>query len=225
MNEWKQPGWGSDKREYSTDIFSSSADKLHQKRVKQEYKSRAEVALDNSVRLYNEAKVNGYEDFEIGNELKSPVIRYYRKYWLDDMIMLMIIVSVITFLTSFYTPLASIGYFALIATMWGYGEKNFLKFYLKDFEMKIEEEDMMLEKIFSSVYNPLFYGVLVFIFVLASYIALYFSTNLWLNLPDNFVEWLSVKFEFYPSHEIYAYTNLILMLGLVATKSVKRFRR
>ena len=94
--------------------------KVDNQRIKQEYKSKAETALDNVVRLWNNAKING-SSLELGEEHKSPIIRYYKNYWLSDMVTGMLAISFIIFVLSFYRMgEATFLFIVLFGVMYGY---------------------------------------------------------------------------------------------------------
>jgi hypothetical protein len=65
---------------------NKNSEKLEKKVIKQTNKNKAENALDNVVRLWKNAKLNGLTEFEISEDYLSPIRRYYRNYWLKELI-------------------------------------------------------------------------------------------------------------------------------------------
>ena len=90
------------------DIFGNFEKNLNQKniekrRVRQEYRGKAENAIDNIARLVDNSRINGFQDYQIGEEFKNSIVRYYRNYWIKDMQKSLLAIAIIIFILSFYT--------------------------------------------------------------------------------------------------------------------------
>lgn len=200
--------------------------KVDNQRIKQEYKSKAETALDNVVRLWNNAKING-SSLELGEEHKSPIIRYYKNYWLSDMVTGMLAISFIIFVLSFYRMgEATFLFIVLFGVMYGYSEKMFLKFYLKDFSISKTEENIILNKIFPNRSSWINNSLMLALILGLSLGSAIFSFNFDYEIPLNITKYLSFgDMQFQEKNIIFAFLNLILALLLTADKFVKKYRR
>lgn len=200
--------------------------KVDNQKIKQDYKSRAETALDNVIRLYNNAKING-SSLELGEEHKSPIIRYYKNYWLSDMVTGMLAISFIIFVLSFYRMgEATFLFIVLFGVMYGYSEKMFLKFYLKDFSISKTEENIILNKIFPNRSSWINNSLMLALILGLSLGSAIFSFNFDYEIPLNITKYLSFgDMQFQEKNIIFAFLNLILALLLTADKFVKKYRR
>lgn len=200
--------------------------KVDNQRIKQEYKSKAETALDNVVRLWNNAKING-SSLELGEEHKSPIIRYYKNYWLSDMVTGMLAISFIIFVLSFYRMgEATFLFIVLFGVMYGYSEKMFLKFYLKDFSISKTEENIILNKIFPNRSSWINNSLMLALILCLSLGSAIYSFNFDYEIPLNITKYLSFgDMQFQEKNIIFAFLNLILALLLTADKFVKKYRR
>ncbi len=200
--------------------------KVDNQKIKQDYKSRAETALDNVIRLYNNAKING-SSLELGEEHKSPIIRYYKNYWLSDMVTGMLAISFIIFVLSFYRMgEATLLFIVLFGVMYGYSEKMFLKFYLKDFSISKTEENIILNKIFPNRSSWINNSLMLALILGLSLGSAIFSFNFDYELPVNIAKYLGFgDMQFQEKNIIFAFLNLILALLLTADKFVKKYRR
>ena len=200
--------------------------KVDNQRIKQEYKSKAETALDNVVRLWNNAKING-SSLELGEEHKSPILRYYKNYWLSDMAIGLLATSFIIFVLSFYKIiLATSLLVVLFVIMYGYSEKMFMRFYLKDFSISKTEENIITNKFFPNRSSWINNSLLLALILALSLGSAIFSYNFDYEMPINIAKYLSFgDMQFQEKNIIFAFTNLILALLLTTDKFVKKFRR
>ena len=58
----------------------SLSQKLQNQKFKQDYKSRAEDALDNIISQFNQAKTNQIQDWDPSSKDKAQVTRYFKRY-------------------------------------------------------------------------------------------------------------------------------------------------
>lgn len=202
-------------------------EKLEKKVIKQTYKNKAENALDNVVRLWKNAKLNGLTEFEISEDYLSPIRRYYRNYWLKDMVGILSVLSALIFISSFYLWGGSqlIFIFAFL-TMWGFSEQNFMKFYLKDFEIDKTEEKVITARIFPKRYNLIGNLIILLIVLMLSLFAATYNQPILLNLKASTIDFLSIgDLQFRTKNELFAYTNFLMLWLIGMTKTIKLYRR
>lgn len=202
-------------------------EKLEKKVIKQTYKNKAENALDNVVRLWKNAKLNGLTEFEISEDYLSPIRRYYRNYWLKDMVGILSVLSALIFISSFYLWGGSqlIFIFAFL-TMWGFSEQNFMKFYLKDFEIDKIEEKVITARIFPKRYNLIGNLIILPIVLMLSLFAATYNQPILLNLKASTIDFLSIgDLQFRTKNELFAYTNFLMLWLIGMTKTIKLYRR
>lgn len=206
---------------------NKNSEKLEKKVIKQTYKNKAENALDNVVRLWKNAKLNGLTEFEISEDYLSPIRRYYRNYWLKDMVRILSILSALIFISSFYLWAGSqlIFIFAFL-TMWGFSEQNFMKFYLKDFEIDKTEEKVITARIFPKRYNLIGNLTILQIVLLLSLFAATYNQPILLDLKASTIDFLSIgDLQFRAKNELFAYTNFLMLWVIGMTKTIKLYRR
>lgn len=206
---------------------NKNSEKLEKKVIKQTYKNKAENALDNVVRLWKNAKLNGLTEFEISEDYLSPIRRYYRNYWLKDMVRILSILSALIFISSFYLWAGSqlIFIFAFL-TMWGFSEQNFMKFYLKDFEIDKTEEKVITARIFPKRYNLIGNLTILPIVLLLSLFAATYNQPILLDLKASTIDFLSIgDLQFRTKNELFAYTNFLMLWVIGITKTIKLYRR
>lgn len=206
---------------------NKNSEKLEKKVIKQTYKNKAENALDNVVRLWKNAKLNGLTEFEISEDYLSPIRRYYRNYWLKDMVRILSILSALIFISSFYLWAGSqlIFIFAFL-TMWGFSEQNFMKFYLKDFEIDKTEEKVITARIFPKRYNLIGNLTILQIVLLLSLFAATYNQPILLDLKASTIDFLSIgDLQFRTKNELFAYTNFLMLWVIGMTKTIKLYRR
>ncbi|MFW3344114.1 hypothetical protein [Aliarcobacter butzleri] len=206
---------------------NKNSEKLEKKVIKQTYKNKAENALDNVVRLWKNAKLNGLTEFEISEDYLSPIRRYYRNYWLKDMVRILSILSALIFISSFYLWAGSqlIFIFAFL-TMWGFSEQNFMKFYLKDFEIDKTEEKVITARIFPKRYNLIGNLTILPIVLLLSLFAATYNQPILLDLKASTIDFLSIgDLQFRTKNELFAYTNFLMLWVIGMTKTIKLYRR
>lgn len=206
---------------------NKNSEKLEKKVIKQTYKNKAENALDNVVRLWKNAKLNGLTEFEISEDYLSPIRRYYRNYWLKDMVRILSILSALIFISSFYLWAGSqLIFIFTFLTMWGFSEQNFMKFYLKDFEIDKTEEKVITARIFPKRYNLIGNLTILPIVLLLSLFAATYNQPILLDLKASTIDFLSIgDLQFRAKNELFAYTNFLMLWVIGMTKTIKLYRR
>lgn len=199
------------------DIFSNIENNYRQKnaekrRIRQEYLARAETAADNAARLILNAKKNGIEHIDMGEEYKGPIIRYYRKYWLRYMHISLIFIAILIFIISFYafeaTYLIFISFLVLLAT----SEDVYMVRLVGFGTYSSQELEEIKAKLFAYRYDiKRNFGLMVG-FIIISIIAHTFTFSI-LNYAT--AGWIFFeKFTFNPQNEVYAIINVILILSM-----------
>lgn len=204
---------------------SNNSNKQEYRKIKQDYKSKMETALDNIVRLFNNAKSNGYDDFRIGEEFKSPITRYYRNFWLSRLTFSLLLIMCAAFISSFYfygeATFLIVICFALI---FAFSEKVFLTLNLRFFDLNKKEKEVIINKIFRKRTHFLMILFLP-VFILISMTSLFLG-DYYLNLPQNLIKILSIDnvLHFKPQNLVFALTNTGIV-GLLALYSFyKKFK-
>ena len=88
---------------------ASQQKRLQNQKIKQDYKSRAEDALDNIISEFNQAKTNQITDWNPSSKDKAQITRYFKRYWDNNFFTYSFIIGLFTFLLSFYTTFSVIG--------------------------------------------------------------------------------------------------------------------
>lgn len=203
---------------------SNNSNKQEYRKIKQDYKSKMETALDNVVRLFNNAKANKYDDFRVGEEFKSPIVRYYRNFWLSKLIFSLLIMMCLIFISSFYfygeaTFLIVIS-FALIFI---FSEKVFLTLNLRFFDLNKKEKEVIINKIFTKRTHFLMILFLPF-FILISMFSLFF-VSFDFEIPNKIIDFLNIgNLKFKPQNLVFALTNTALVALLALYSFLKKYR-
>ena len=197
------------------DIFANFDKNINSKsaarqRVKQEYLSRAEQASDQIAKIIDNARVNGISDFEISDEFKGPIVRYYRKYWLKYMQISLAIICLVMFILSFYTFQSSYLFLLAFAVVFATNEDIYLLKLLGLGVYSSQELDKIKAKLFPLRYNFSRNFFALCIVVIMSIIAHTISSRL--LMPVELSNYLSFSdFKFNPNNEFFAFYNSILV--------------
>ena len=200
------------------DIFANFEKNINSKlaakqRVKQEYLSRAEEATDKIAKIIDNSRINGVSDFEISDEFKGPIVRYYRKYWLKYMQISLAIICLVMFILSFYTFQSSYLFLLAFAVVFATNEDIYLLKLLGLGVYSSQELDKIKAKLFPLRYNFSRNFFALCIVVIMSIIAHTISSRL--LMPVELSNYLSFSdFEFKPENEFFAFYNAIL-LGVI----------
>ena len=200
------------------DIFANFGKNINSKaaakqRVKQEYLSRAEEATDKIAKIIDNSRINGVSDFEISDEFKGPIVRYYRKYWLKYMQISLGIISLIAFILSFYTFQASYLFLLAFAVIFVSSEDIYMLKIVGFGVYSSRELEKIKAKLFPLRYNFARNFFALLIVIIMSIIAHTISSRL--LMPVEFANYFSFSdFEFKPQNEFFAFYNAIL-LGVI----------
>ena len=197
------------------DIFANFEKNLNSKtaarqRVKQEYLSRAEQASDQIAKIIDNARMNGISDFEISDEYRGPIVRYYRKYWIKYMQISLAIIGLIMFILSFYTFEASYLFLLAFAVIMATSEDIYLIKLVGFGVFSSKELEKIKAKLFPRRYNFSRNFFALLIIIIMSIIAHTISSRL--LMPIEFANYFSFSdFEFKPQNEFFAFYNAILV--------------
>ncbi|MCT7508698.1 hypothetical protein [Aliarcobacter cryaerophilus] len=197
------------------DIFANFEKNLNSKaaarqRVKQEYLSRAEQASDQIAKIIDNARVNGIADFEISDEYRGPIVRYYRKFWIKYMQISLAIICIMIFVSSFYTFEASYLFLVAFAVIFATSEDIYLLSIFGFGVYSSRELEKIKAKLFPLRYNFSRNFFALLIVVIMSIIAHTISSRL--LMPAELSHYLSFSgFVFKPDNEFFAFYNSILV--------------
>ena len=200
------------------DIFANFGKNINSKaaakqRVKQEYLAKAEQASDQIAKIIDNARLNGVADFEISDEFRGPLVRYYRKYWLKYMQISLGIISLIAFILSFYTFQASYLFLLAFAVIFVSSEDIYMLKIVGFGVYSSKELEKIKAKLFPRRYNFARNFFALLIVIIMSIIAHTISSRL--LMPVELSNYLSFSdFEFKPENEFFAFYNAIL-LGVI----------
>ncbi|MGJ0287759.1 hypothetical protein [Aliarcobacter cryaerophilus] len=197
------------------DIFANFEKNINSKaaakqRVKQEYLSRAEQASDQIAKIIDNARINGIAEFEISDEFRGPIVRYYRKYWLKYMQISLAIICIMIFVSSFYTFEASYLFLFAFEVIFATSEDIYLIKLVGFGVYSSRELEKIKAKLFPLRYNFSRNFFALLIVVIMSIIAHTISSRL--LMPVELANYLSFSdFEFKPQNEFFAFYNAILV--------------
>ena len=197
------------------DIFANFGKNINSKaaakqRVKQEYLAKAEQASDQIAKIIDNARLNGIADFEISDEFRGPLVRYYRKYWLKYMQISLGIISLIAFILSFYTFQASYLFLLAFAVIFVSSEDIYMLKIVGFGVYSSRELEKIKAKLFPLRYNFARNFFALCIVVIMSIIAHTISSRL--LMPIEFANYFSFSnFKFNADNEFFAFYNSILV--------------
>ena len=200
------------------DIFANFEKNINSKsatrqRVKQEYVSKAEAATDQIAKIIDNSRINGVPDFEISDEFRGPIVRYYRKYWIKYMQISLAIIGLIMFILSFYTFQSSYLFLLAFAVIMATSEDIYLIKLVGFGVFSSKELEKIKAKLFPLRYNFARNFFALLIVIIMSIIAHTISSRL--LMPVELSNYLSFSdFEFKPENEFFAFYNAIL-LGVI----------
>ena len=200
------------------DIFANFDKNINSKfaakqRVKQEYLAKAEAATDQIAKIIDNARLNGIADFEISDEYRGPIARYYRKYWIKYMQISLAIICLVMFILSFYTFQSSYLFLLAFAVIFVSSEDIYMLKIVGFGVYSSKELEKIKAKLFPRRYNFARNFFALLIVIIMSIIAHTISSRL--LMPVELSNYLSFSdFEFKPENEFFAFYNAIL-LGVI----------
>ncbi len=125
----------SSQNHWENQTQSSQQKRLHNLKIKQEYKSRAENALDNIISEHEQSKINQITDWNPNPKDKAQINRFYKRYWDNNFFAYATITLIITFILSFYSSFAGLGILVVFILEFSFSQNSFLKYYLNDYQI------------------------------------------------------------------------------------------
>ena len=197
------------------DIFGNFEKNINSKaaarqRVKQEYLSKSEAATDQIAKIIDNARINGISDFDISDEFRGPIVRYYRKYWLKYMQISLATIALIMFILSFYTFQASYFFLLAFAVIFASSEDIYILSLVGFGVYSSQELEKIKAKLFPRRYNFARNFFALLIVIIMSIIAHTISSRL--LMPIELANYLSFSdFKFKADNEFFAFYNAILV--------------
>ncbi len=205
---------------------ASQQKRLHNLKIKQEYKSRAENALDNIISEHEQAKRNQIADWNPSSKDKAQITRYYKRYWDNNFFAYSTVTSIITFILSFYTSFAGLGILIVFILEFSFSQNSFLKYYLNDYQIEKEDFEYLKNKIFGRQLNILITCIIAIILTILSLVMSFYTIGIYIN-SEKFSIYLNVLSRFYPfymDNELFAYTNVFSISILIFLKIIEKWR-
>lgn len=216
----------SSQNHWENQTQSSQQKRLHNLKIKQEYKSRAENALDNIISEHEQSKINQITDWNPNPKDKAQINRFYKRYWDNNFFAYATITLIITFILSFYSSFAGLGILVVFTLEFSFSQNSFLKYYLNDYQIKKEDFEYLKNKIFGRQLNILITCIIAIILTIISLVMSFYTIGIYIN-PEKFSIYLNVLSRFYPfymDNELFAYTNVFSISILIFLKIIEKWR-
>jgi len=205
---------------------ASQQKRLQNQKIKQDYKSRAEDALDNIISEFNQSKTNQITDWNPSSKDKAQITRYFKRYWDNNFFTYSFIIGIMTFILSFYTIYAVVGIVAVFVLKLTLSQNSFLKYFLNDHQIEKEDFEYLKNKIFGKQLNILTTFIITVVLTLMSFSLSFITIGIYIDplklLP--FENILSRWYPFIPDNELFAYTNVLSIFILIALKVIEKWR-
>ncbi len=205
---------------------SSQQKRLQNQKIKQDYKSRAEDALDNIISEYNQSKTNQITDWNPSSKDKAQITRYFKRYWDNNFFTYSFIIGLFTFLLSFYTTFAVVGIVAVFVLKLTLSQNSFLKYFLNDHQIEKEDFEYLKNKVFGKQLNILATFVITITLTMMSFVVSFYTIEIYIN-PLKFpflINTLSRFYPFYVENELFAYANIFSIFILIFLKVIEKWR-
>ncbi|WP_151948470.1 hypothetical protein [Aliarcobacter butzleri] len=205
---------------------ASQQKRLQDKKIKQEYKSKAEDALDNIISEYNQAKTNQITDWNPSSKDKAQITRYFKRYWDNNFFMYAFLIGLITFIASFYTTYAVGGIVAVFVLKFTLSQNVFMNYFLNDHQINKDDVEYLKNKIFGKQLNVLTTFIITAILTMISFSVSFITIGIYID-PSKFLSFeniLSTWYPFIPDNELFAYTNIFSIFILIFLKIIEKWR-
>ena len=205
---------------------ASQQKRLQNQKIKQEYKSRAEDALDNIIAENEQAKINQIPDWNPSSKDKAQITRYFKRYWVNNFFMYAVIIAIITFIASFYTTFAVVGIVAVFVLKLALSQNAFMKYFLNDHEIEKKDFEYLKNKIFGKQLNILTIFIITVVLTIMSFSVSFITIGIYID-PLKFSKYLnglSYFYPFYMENELFAYTNVFSIFIMIFFKVIEKWR-
>lgn len=219
MSNQTQNHWGNQNQ-------SSQQKRLQNQKIKQDYKSRAEDALDNIISEFNQAKTNQIQDWNPSSKDKAQITRYFKRYWDNNFFTCSFIIGIFTFIASFYTTFAVIGIITVFILKVSLSQNVFMKYFLNDHQIEIEDFEYLKNKIFGKQLNILTTFIITTILTIISFSVSLITIGIYIDVEKNpfLSNLLSRWYPFYVENELFAYANIFSIFILIFLKVIEKWR-
>lgn len=205
---------------------SSQQKRLQNQKIKQDYKSRAEDALDNIISEFYQAKTNQITDWNPSSKDKAQVTRYYKRYWDNNFFTYSLLIGIITFIASFYTTFAVTGIVAVFILKASLSQNTFMKYFLNDHQIEKKDFEYLKNKIFGKQLNILTTFIITVVLTIMSFSVSFITIGIYIDpLKFSFFEnILSKWYPFISDNELFAYANIFSIFILIFLKVIEKWR-
>ena len=205
---------------------SSQQKRLQNQKIKQDYKSRAEDALDNVISEFNQAKTNQITDWNPNSKDKAQVTRYFKRYWDNNFFTYSFIIGLFTFLLSFYTTFAVIGIITVFILKVSLSQNVFMKYFLNDHQIEKKDMEYLKNKIFGIQLNVLTTFMITVVLTIISFSVSFITIGIYIDIEKTpfLSNLLSRWYPFIPDNELFAYTNIFSIFILILLKVIEKWR-
>jgi hypothetical protein len=202
--------------------------RIEEKRKKHESLQRAQDAIDNIVKVREDAHINEIE-FTISAADKAKIVRHYKKYWNLQAQSLSLLVLVLSFLVSFFSIFALFGIAIIPLIQAVYSQETYMRKLLNDHDTSEKEGIAIKELIFGSSFRFskwLIIGITLVLMAIA-FVSFHFSSNIFIDpASTDFVKinkFLTKFTSFSSEHELFAYINAISIMILMFMKTIEKW--
>ena len=205
---------------------ASQQKRLQNQKIKQDYKSRAEDALDNIISEFNQAKTNQIIDWNPSSKDKAQITRYFKRYWDNNFFTYSFIIGLFTFLLSFYTTFSVIGIITVFILKASISQNIFMKYFLNDHQIEKQDMEYLKNKIFGKQLNVLTTFIITTILTMISFTMSFYTIGIYIDIEKiPFVSNLLSKwYPFIPDNELFAYTNIFSIFIIILLKVIEKWR-
>ncbi|WP_323593091.1 hypothetical protein [Aliarcobacter butzleri] len=205
---------------------ASQQKRLQNQKIKQDYKSRAEDALDNIISEFNQAKTNQITDWNPSSKDKAQIIRYFKRYWDNNFFMYAFLIGLITFISSFYTTFAVVGIVAVFVLKLTLSQNVFMKYFLNDHQIEKDDMEYLKNKIFGKQLNVLTTFIITIGLTMISFTMSFYTIGIYIDVEKTpfLSNLLSRWYPFISDNELFAYTNVFSIFILIFLKVIEKWR-
>lgn len=211
---------------WENQIQSSQQKRLQDKKIKQDYKSKAEDALDNIISEFNQAKTNQIADWNPSSKDKAQITRYYKRYWDNNFFIYAFLIGLITFISSFYTTFAVVGIVAVFILKASLSQNVFMKYFLNDHQIEKDDFEYLKNKIFGKQLNILTTFIITVILTIISFTMSFYTIGIYIDIEKIpfLSNLLSKWYPFIPDNELFVYANIFSIFILIFLKVIEKWR-
>ena len=179
--------------------------KLQNQKFKQDYKSRAEDALDNII---------------------SQVTRFFKRYWDNNFFMYAFLIGLITFIASFYTNFAVVGIVTVFVLKICLSQNIFMKYFLNDHQIEKKDMAYLKNKIFGKQLNVLTTFIITVVLTMISFTMSFYTIGIYIDIEKTpfLSNLLSRWYPFISDNELFAYVNIFSIFILIFLKVIEKWR-